>query len=150
MNPENPNHAYQRQASRQHYPALDGLRGLAILTVVVYHNFGFINNISFLAGWQLICSLSCPGFLITDILLGAVGKKNFLRNFYYRRMLRIFPLYYLSLILFLIVLPKLPIESGIKYYTDNQVWIWTYLQNWLYIFRPPVQTNTLIIFGRWQ
>jgi len=52
-------------------------------------------------------------------------------------------LYYLSLVLFLLVLPGLPIESGIKYYTDNQVWIWTYLQNWLYSFNPPVQTNTL-------
>ena len=128
---------------RPHYPAVDGLRGLAIVTVVIYHNFGFINKYLFFGWLSVDLFFVISGFLITDILLGAAGGKNFLRNFYYRRVLRIFPLYYLSLVLFLIVLPKLPIESGIKYYTDNQVWIWSYLQNWLYIFRPPVNTNTL-------
>ena len=142
MNPENP-HRADRQANRQHYPALDGLRGIAILFIVIYHNFGYIDKYFFF-GWLAVdLFFVMSGFLITDILLNAVGKKNFLRNFYFRRALRIFPLYYLCLILFLIVLPRIPIESGIKYYTDNQVWIWTYLQNWLYIFNPPVQTNTL-------
>jgi peptidoglycan/LPS O-acetylase OafA/YrhL len=141
MNPENPNHAL-RQAGRQHYPALDGLRGIAILLVVVYHNFGFINYLFF--GWlgvDLFFVLS--GFLITDILLKTLGEKNYLRNFYVRRMLRIFPLYYLALILFLLIIPKLNLQFNIKYYTDNQVWLWTYLQNWLYIFKNPPQTNTL-------
>jgi peptidoglycan/LPS O-acetylase OafA/YrhL len=142
MNLQNPNHCSQL-TGRPHYPAVDGLRGLAIITVVVYHNFGFINKYLFFGWLSVDLFFVISGFLITDILLGAVGGKNFLRNFYYRRVLRIFPLYYLSLILFLIVLPKLPIESGIKYYTDNQAWLWAYLQNWLYIFRPPENTNTL-------
>jgi len=141
MNPENPNLAY-RQAGRHHYPALDGLRGLAILLIVVYHNFGFINYFFF--GWlgvDLFFVLS--GFLITDILLKTLTNKNYLTNFYVRRILRIFPLYYLCLILFLIILPKLNLPFDVKYYTDNQVWLWTYLQNWLYIFKNPDQTNTL-------
>jgi len=130
------------QAERPHYPALDGLRGLAILLVVVYHNFGFINVFFF--GWlgvDLFFVLS--GFLITDILLKTIGEKNYLRNFYTRRILRIFPLYYLCLVLFLLVIPRLNINFDIKYYTDNQVWLWTYLQNWLYTFKDPNQTNTL-------
>ncbi len=134
MNPENPD--------RQHYPALDGLRGLAILLVVVYHNFGFINVFFF--GWlgvDLFFVLS--GFLITDILLKTVGNKNYLRNFYMRRVLRIFPLYYICLILFLIVLPRLNLQFDVKYYTDNQLWLWTYLQNWLYIFKDGGQTQAL-------
>ncbi|MBK6383491.1 MAG: acyltransferase [Chitinophagaceae bacterium] len=134
MNPENPN--------RLHYPALDGLRGLAILLVVVYHNFGFINVFFF--GWlgvDLFFVLS--GFLITDILLKTLHQKDYLKKFYMRRVLRIFPLYYLCLILFLLIIPQLNIAFDIKYYTDNQVWLWTYLQNWLYIFKNPDQTNTL-------
>jgi len=142
MNAGNPNLA-SRQAGRPHYPALDGLRGIAILLIVVYHNFGYINKYFFF-GWLAVdLFFVLSGFLITDILINAVGSKNFLWNFYFRRMLRIFPLYYFCLFLFLIVLPRLPLESGINYYTDNQVWIWTYLQNWLYIFKPPVGTNTL-------
>ncbi|MFZ1329918.1 MAG: acyltransferase [Chitinophagaceae bacterium] len=134
MNPENPN--------RLHYPALDGLRGLAILLVVVYHNFGFINVFFFGGlGVDLFCVLS--GFLITDILLKTLHQKDYLKKFYMRRVLRIFPLYYLCLILFLLIIPQLNIAFDIKYYTDNQVWLWTYLQNWLYIFKNPDQTNTL-------
>ncbi|MDZ4808803.1 MAG: acyltransferase [Bacteroidota bacterium] len=148
MNPENSNPAYKQaaiapeQAGRTYYPALDGLRGLAILLVVVYHNFGFINVFFF--GWlgvDLFFVLS--GFLITDILLKTVGKKDYLRNFYIRRMLRIFPLYYLCLILFLIVLPKTNLQFDVQYYIDHQVWLWTYLQNWIYTFQNPGQTNTL-------
>ena len=148
MNLENSNPTYRQaglvseQAGRLHYPALDGLRGLAILLVVVYHNFGFINVFFF--GWlgvDLFFVLS--GFLITDILLKTVGKKGYLKNFYIRRVLRIFPLYYLCLILFLIVLPKTTIQLDVQYYIDHQVWLWTYLQNWIYTFQSPGQTNAL-------
>ena len=127
---------------RPWYPALDGLRGLAILLVVIYHNFGFINVFFF--GWlgvDLFFVLS--GFLITDILLKTVGEKNFLRNFYIRRILRIFPLYYLSLVIFLVVLPNLVSRFNVSYYQEHQVWLWTYLQNWLYIFNNPGQSNVL-------
>lgn len=141
MHPANPNTA-SLETGRQHYPALDGLRGLAIILVVVYHNFGFINYFFF--GWlgvDLFFVLS--GFLITDILLKTVGHKNYLRNFYFRRILRIFPLYYLSLIIFLLIIPQFPNKLNLDYYTSNQVWLWTYLQNWLYIFNNPDPSNTL-------
>lgn len=132
----------QLPEGRKHYPALDGLRGMAILLVVVYHNFGFINVFFF--GWlgvDLFFVLS--GFLITDILLQTKGRPGFLKNFYLRRILRIFPLYYLTLILFLFILPRLVSSFDVAYYREHQLWLWTYLQNWIYTFQNPGHTNTL-------
>jgi len=141
--PSTPAHSpVGEKAGRQYFPALDGLRGVAILLVVVYHNFGFINVFFF--GWlgvDLFFVLS--GFLITDILLKTVGTPGYLKNFYVRRILRIFPLYYLCLLLFLIIIPRLSVDFDINYYQENQFWLWTYLQNWLCIFKPPQSTNTL-------
>jgi peptidoglycan/LPS O-acetylase OafA/YrhL len=119
---------------RSHYPALDGLRGVAILLVVLYHNFGFIKQSYF--GWlgvDLFFVLS--GFLITSILLKDIGKPGYLKNFFIRRILRIFPLYYLILIIFLILFPLFGLyKKELHYFTQHQWWLWTYLQNWLYSF----------------
>ena len=124
-------------ATRAYYPALDGLRGLAILLVAFYHNFGFINYFFF--GWlgvDLFFVLS--GFLITDILLKTKNDPHYLKNFYGRRVLRIFPVYYLTLIVLLFIVPVINKDLlHVRYYQDHQLWLWTYLQNWLYIFNPP-------------
>ena len=131
-------------AKRPHYPALDGLRGFASLLVVIYHNFGFINNYFFFGWLGLDIFFALSGFLITDILINTVGHKNFLRNFYGRRILRVFPVYYLGLIIFLIVLPGIGSFSfRFDYYIDHQLWFWTYLQNWLFIFHPPTNESSL-------
>src|SRR3569832_1712860 len=110
--------------TRAHYPALDGLRGVAILLVLFLHVFDFLNY--FFIGWlgvDLFFVLS--GFLITDILLKTVDKPNYLRNFYMRRILRIFPLYYLTLIVCLLILPSIDVlHLEASYYTINQFWLW--------------------------
>jgi peptidoglycan/LPS O-acetylase OafA/YrhL len=84
-------------------PELQGLRGLAVLSVVIYHCHprleGTWIHYASLWGWagvNLFFVLS--GFLITSILLEARGKPRYFRNFYARRALRIWPVYVLVLV----------------------------------------------------
>ena len=84
-------------------PELQGLRGLAVLSVVFYHCHprlvGTPVHYASLWGWagvNLFFVLS--GFLITSILLEARNKEKYFRNFYGRRALRIWPVYVLLLI----------------------------------------------------
>jgi len=71
---------------------LDGLRAFAFLAVFAHHAVGAP---LLWAGVDLFFVLS--GFLITGILLRQRGTENFFGAFYYRRLLRIFPAYYLVL-----------------------------------------------------
>ncbi len=84
-------------------PELDGLRGLAILWVVIYHCHPrlvgtWIYGAS-LWGWAgVILFFVLSGFLITSILLMTRDKPRALHNFHARRALRIWPVYILMLV----------------------------------------------------
>src|SRR5207249_10637671 len=90
-------------------PQFDGLSGAAILLVLIGHS-GFLEALPHLGGLQyarfgvdLFFVLS--GFLITGILLDSKGTEHYFRNFYARRALRIWPLYYFLLFLVFAVAP---------------------------------------------
>jgi peptidoglycan/LPS O-acetylase OafA/YrhL len=126
-----------------HYPPLDGLRGLAILMIILHHNFNFV-SFSDSAWISLDLFFVLSGFLITGILLRTRDSVHFMRNFYARRVLRIFPIYYLSLIIFLFILPNLvDFPFSIRYFKLNQSWFWFEIQNWLFIFKPEGNNNYL-------
>ena len=78
----------------KHIKTLDGLRGIAVILVILAH--GLIINCGWL-GVQLFFVLS--GYLITKILLNDTNYTVgfYLKRFYWRRALRIFPIYFLYL-----------------------------------------------------
>jgi peptidoglycan/LPS O-acetylase OafA/YrhL len=122
-------------------PALDGVRGLAVL-LVLFHHLVYYSGIDKTFWWDrqlfklansswlgvdLFFVLS--GFLITGILFDAKGSGRYFRSFYGRRVLRIFPLYYGFLAVALLLFPLwLPAESG-QALIDSQAWYWFYLSN---------------------
>lgn len=71
------------------------------------------------------------GFLITGILLKTKDSERYFLNFYARRVLRIFPLYYGVLLLIFWVLPAfIKLDVAAQQYTSSQQWwLWTYLSN---------------------
>lgn len=70
------------------------------------------------------------GFLITGILMDTRADPNHFKNFYARRTLRIFPLYYAYLVLLFIVLPALSADYAAEHAVqDRRIWLWTYLGN---------------------
>jgi peptidoglycan/LPS O-acetylase OafA/YrhL len=89
-----------RPANNAYFPALDGLRALAFLMVFAYH---YLDLPWGWAGVDLFFVLS--GFLITGILFDTRDAPHHLRNFYVRRILRIFPLYYGIFLLLLLLYP---------------------------------------------
>lgn len=125
--------------SASHIPALDGLRGIAILLVVVHHfalygGFGSGRGLDRIAGvlagagWagvDLFFVLS--GFLITRILLTADRDRRYFRDFYARRTLRIFPIYYATLVFCFLVWPATGVMNTNP--VPDQAWYWTYLLN---------------------
>ena len=103
------------RAIRLHQPVLDGVRGLAIVLVLV-HNLnvlqghqtpaGHVLDLFDDLGWvgvQLFFVLS--GFLITGILIDTKTSTRYFGTFFVRRILRIFPLYYATLFVAFVLVP---------------------------------------------
>ena len=116
-------------------PQLDGVRGVAILVVLAHNLHGFyFFPLSYLTayGWMgvdLFFVLS--GFLITGILLDTKSSPEYFRNFYVRRCLRIWPLYYSVLVLMFIVIPHVrPQDAAEIFSRSHPGWSYPfYLQN---------------------
>lgn len=134
---------------RRGSPSLDGVRGVAILLVLghnldvlddvpgrVSHALGLAGDVGWI-GVQLFFVLS--GLLITAILLRTRESLSYVRSFFARRVLRIFPLYYAVLVLAFVLLPLLArvspaidamVPPALVRDAANQIWLWTYLGNW--------------------
>jgi peptidoglycan/LPS O-acetylase OafA/YrhL len=99
-------------------PPSDWIEG-AVIGVTNYGSYGV----------ELFFVLS--GFLITGILYDARNEPHYFRNFYMRRVLRIFPLYYGVLAIVFLVAPLFPVLRGptLDYLVERQAWAWLYAVN---------------------
>jgi peptidoglycan/LPS O-acetylase OafA/YrhL len=143
----------------EHVPALDGIRGIAILLVLAIHSAQIANRGGVESSWahavvraaefgwmgvDLFFVLS--GFLITGILLDSQGHQHYFRNFYARRTLRIFPLYFAVILLrFVLPWPMLP--------TIDPAGRWSaalYLSNVWQVFAPIAQRRDPVLGVTWS
>jgi peptidoglycan/LPS O-acetylase OafA/YrhL len=136
-------HLIAERLSARHLPCLDGVRGIAILWVALFH---FLPNSHREPGWanvlfeftgtgwlgvDLFFVLS--GFLITRILVQTRDEPRRFRNFYARRCLRIFPLYYgvlLTVFAAVWLNPAFDTPSFRENIAAHQAWLWLYGTNW--------------------
>jgi peptidoglycan/LPS O-acetylase OafA/YrhL len=134
--------------STRHVPALDGLRGCAVLMVFYFHTCS--NPQLFPLRWRLLAGMGwagvdlffvLSGYLITNILLHSRNSINYYSTFYARRALRILPVYYLGLVVILLVEPIIyrhlhhspyPFASSFH----QQIWYWLNLSNLRSAFYP--------------
>jgi peptidoglycan/LPS O-acetylase OafA/YrhL len=131
-------------------PQLDAVRGIAVLLVLLHNtdvypslHLGIISRNGWM-GVDLFFVLS--GFLITGILLDAKQSDGYFKNFYARRCLRIWPLYYSALLFMFVIVPFLrPSETHAIFEPRSSPW-WAYpvfLQNFL----VPIPTMAIGLLG---
>jgi peptidoglycan/LPS O-acetylase OafA/YrhL len=130
--------------STRNYAALDGLRGVAILLVMLYHfSGGYKGTNPILRLWGLIADagwmgvdlfFALSGFLITGILYDAALDEHRVKNFYARRALRIFPLFYAVLFGLLLLTSVLQLH-----WRPEHLLYFFYLSNVAVLFMPDFQ-----------
>ena len=126
-------------------PGLDGLRGYALIYIVLYHlalNYVPANPSSG------VCRCCCrargsesdlffvlSGYLITGILLGVGREPGAMLSFYIRRGVRVFPLYYAMLFFFFVLVPQIEFfERWNDFWVPGRedtstAWYWLYAAN---------------------
>ena len=129
------------QGTGPHMLVLDGIRGAAILMVLCVHFIGdapaytalerAMVKVANYGIWGVDLFFVLSGFLITGLLYDSKGSAGYFRDFYVRRTLRIFPLYYGVLAALFIVLPLLPMHypAALAESAHHQAWLWLYASN---------------------
>src|ERR1700722_8413906 len=106
--------------SKGHIQQLDGIRAIAILAVILTHTWetpAWPHVNSFFGGaWAgVILFFVLSGYLITGVLWDTRDKDRYYFNFYGRRALRIFPIYFLVLFVVFVLWPHSAYLDPIRY-----------------------------------
>lgn len=113
-------------------PGLDGLRGIAVLAVIIYHAEASLLVGGFL-GVDVFFVLS--GFLITSLLIDELARTNNVdrARFYLRRIRRLMPALFLVLF-FSVLVSGLFVLDAAYHVRRDLPWAITFVLNWSYLF----------------
>jgi peptidoglycan/LPS O-acetylase OafA/YrhL len=130
--------AHGRFLAQKRFGSLDGLRAISIVAVIWHHTApAWISHVLVSAGTHgVTLFFAISGFLITTLMLRERARSGYidLAAFYMRRSLRIFPLYYLTLLLYVLVVAALEPHSEVgQAFFRNLPYFATYTSN---IFVP--------------
>lgn len=112
-------------SSKVFLPGLNGIRAIAATSVIIAHitenlvENGLVKKNYFgnFGGYSVVMFFTLSGFLITFLLLKEIEKQSYInaKKFYVRRILRIWPLYFLYILLVLMVM-DFNVSKNILYY----------------------------------
>jgi len=124
---------HQNFLAEKFFPSLDGLRGVSIIAVVWHHGAGHQPGLlgQGYLGVHLFFAIS--GFLITTLLLRERDRAGTISlwNFYVRRTLRIFPAYFATILLYVILVAATePRSAAGTQFWHNLPFFLTYTSNW--------------------
>lgn len=122
---------------------LDALRGIASFVILMFH-LRFVHRYP-LMGTAVDLFFVLSGYLITSILLKGDRSFGSLKTFYVRRALRIWPIYYLTLIVFLLV--NFVFARGMP--TAGWPYYFTYLQFIPYYWGKPTLDFSRVLNHTW-
>src|SRR5258706_606831 len=146
----------QFNADRVYFPNLNGLRFIAAFVVIIHHveqqksdfhlpNIFGVPAIQLFGRLGVILFFVLSGFLITYLLLEEERTTSTIgvRNFYIRRILRIWPLYFLIVILGLLIIPNIHFFD-VPDYDKARVWHILFTKILLYVFFLPNLVSPLL------
>lgn len=119
-----------RAANQSYFPALDGLRAIAVLLVATFHIEGAHTFAALHGGVGVVIFFVLSGFLITSLLIEEERRNGVvnLRAFYIRRTFRIFPAYYIVLALYFVLIVVLRVDHRRGEFMEAFPYYLTYLQ----------------------
>jgi len=152
-------------SKKSRIPELDGLRGLAIAFVVIFHFFYFGPSAKLHLGvmrslyvhFEQIIALGwsgvdlffvLSGFLVGGILMDAQSSERYFKTFYLRRFFRIIPIYYVWILSFLVVATvagsfvRAHTSGELPDHKDHVIRLFLFLQNFGFM-------NYSVLAGAW-
>lgn len=118
---------YNGYQARRYFTALDGLRAVSILLVVSLHTTDAVwRRLHGSVGVTIFFVIS--GYLITTLLLREEGRRRDarIRAFYVRRAFRILPLYFVTLLGYVVIIGLLHLQAGAADLWRSLPWYLTY------------------------